>query len=110
MRQLTRKTASSVTTPQTRYPERLPFLLAAFFMISGMFIASPRALAQTNYGAIVGTVKDATGADLVGAEVTLKNNGTDATETVKSGSGGTYTFLNLNPGSYSLIVSNPGFK
>lgn len=69
-----------------------------------------QAFAQTNYGQIVGTVKDTTGADIVGAQVILKNNGTNATQTITSGSGGTYTFLNLNPGSYMVTVTSNGFK
>jgi len=75
-----------------------------------MFGSFPCAIAQTNFGTIVGTVTDATGADLIGAKVTLQNNGTGATQTTDSGNGGTYTFLNLNPGSYSVSVSSPGFK
>jgi hypothetical protein len=74
------------------------------------FFGVPRALAQTSFGALVGTVKDSGGADVVGAQVTLKNNGTGQTETATTGSGGNYTFLNLNPSSYSVVVSNAGFK
>ena len=68
------------------------------------------ALAQTNYGAIVGTVSDSTGAEVPGAQIVLKSNETNATQTTKAGSGGTYSFLNLNPGTYTVTVSNAGFK
>jgi hypothetical protein len=70
----------------------------------------PLAQAQASYGALVGTVTDPSGANVVGAKVLLKNNGTGATLTTATGSGGTYNFLNLNPGSYSVTASNTGFK
>ena len=113
--------AGSGTSPRGRYNlEREPkfpctclaerLLLVAIFVALLIVIRSPQAFAQTNYGQIVGTVKDTTGANIVGAQVTLRNNGTNATQTSTSGSGGTYTFLNLNPGSYMVTVSRNGFK
>src|ERR1017187_3434075 len=75
-----------------------------------VFLAEPRAQAQTNYGAVVGTLTDSSEAALVGAQVELENNGTNATMTTKTGGGGTYSFLNLNPGTYSVKVSQTGFE
>jgi hypothetical protein len=72
--------------------------------------AGPAMVAQTNYGAIVGTVTDATGADVPGAQVVVKNTGTNATVTATTASGGTYNLLNLNPGTYTVTVSMAGFK
>jgi hypothetical protein len=66
--------------------------------------------AQTSYGSVVGTVTDSTGAIVPGAKVVLKNIGTNAVEKAVTGSGGTYSFINLNPGSYSVSVSQQGFK
>jgi len=68
------------------------------------------ATAQASFGAIVGTVTDATGADVPGAQVTLTNAGTNAQLTTTSGAGGTFNFLNLTPGAYSVTVSHAGFK
>ena len=66
--------------------------------------------AQTSYGTVIGSVSDTTGATVQGATVTLKNDGTDATEVTTTGDSGTYSFLNLNPGSYTLTVSQQGFQ
>jgi hypothetical protein len=66
--------------------------------------------AQGSYGTVVGTVTDSTGANVFGAVVTLKSEGTGATASTTTGDGGTYSFLNLNPGSYTLTVSMPGFE
>jgi hypothetical protein len=73
-------------------------------------VAGTSARAQTSFGTIVGTVTDSTGANIPGAQVMLKNNGTNATQAVKAGTAGTYTFLNLVPGSYSVTVTCTGFK
>jgi hypothetical protein len=69
-----------------------------------------QAQAQNSFGSVVGTVTDATGAIVSGSQVTLKNNGTAAAATTTSGAGGTFTFLNLNPGAYTINVTNTGFK
>ena len=66
--------------------------------------------AQTSYGSVVGTVTDAGGALIAGAQVQLTNKGTNAEQKALTSSAGTYTFINLNPGSYSVTVSHPGFK
>jgi hypothetical protein len=66
--------------------------------------------AQTNFGSIVGAVTDASGAQIPGAEVAVTNNGTNAEFTTKTGSGGTYSVLNLNPGTYTVTVALTGFK
>jgi hypothetical protein len=73
-------------------------------------LTGPSVRAQTSFGTVVGTVTDASGAEIPGAQVTLTNNDTNATLTAKTGSGGNYSFLNLLPGSYKVTVSNPGFK
>ena len=63
-----------------------------------------------SYGSVVGTVIDTSGANVLGSTVGLANDGTGFTETTTTGDGGTYSFLNLNPGSYTLTVSQPGFQ
>ena len=68
------------------------------------------AKAQTSYGSVVGTVKDSGGALIAGAQVQLTNKGTSAEQKAVTSSAGTYTFINLNPGSYSVTVSHSGFK
>jgi hypothetical protein len=83
----------------------LLLLLGTSLMMTGRY-----ALAQANFGSIVGTVTDTTGADVPGATVTLTNKGTNASLTTKAGSGGTYSFLNLTPGFYTVTIKNAGFK
>jgi outer membrane receptor protein involved in Fe transport len=66
--------------------------------------------AQTSYGTVVGTVTDSAGALVSGAQVQLTNNGTNAHQEAVTSSAGTYTFINLNPETYSVTVAAPGFK
>jgi hypothetical protein len=85
-------------------------LLPLLFGVAAFSAGSQSAFAQSNFGTIVGTVTDTTGADVPGASVTLKSNETNATQTVQAGSGGTYSFSNLNPGKYSITIADTGFK
>ncbi len=83
-------------------------LLLLVVLGTGVFAAHINA--QTSYGSVVGTVTDSTGASVIGAKVTLKNAGTGAMQATKSGTGGTYSFVNLNPGTYSMTVTHEGFQ
>ena len=76
-----------------------------------IFLA-PSLRSQTiEYGKITGTVVDEEGAPLPGATVEITSSalmgGKRATQTSVRGS---YVFLNLPPGRYTLTVSLPGFK
>lgn len=83
-------------------------LVALLTICSAM---NPRLVnAQTSYGSVAGTVKDSAGALISGAQVRLANKGTSAEQKAVTSSAGTYTFINLNPGSYSITVSQQGFK
>jgi hypothetical protein len=66
--------------------------------------------AQTSYGSVVGSVTDSAGALVAGAQVQLTNKGTNAEQKSVTSSAGTYTFINLIPGTYSITVTHPGFK
>jgi outer membrane receptor protein involved in Fe transport len=84
----------------------------AWIMLLAIFCAmNPDFLeAQTSYGSVVGTVTDAGGALIAGAQIQLTNKETNAEQKALTSSAGTYTFINLNPGSYRVTVSHEGFK
>src|SRR6267378_5097925 len=65
---------------------------------------------QSAYGSLTGSVSDATGAAVVGAEVTLTNIGTGEKRTQPTGSDGLYSFVNLIPGNYRIEAEKAGFK
>ena len=60
-------------------------------------------------GTIVGVVRDASGAAVVGASVSATNTSTNFTREAKSDSSGEYRLLALPPGPYSVTASANGF-
>ncbi len=86
--------------------ERVFRFLAFGFVLAAFQIA---VFGQTT-GSISGTVSDPNGAIVAGANVTAKNNATGAERTAVAKDNGTFSFTALEPGSYSIIVTNPGFK
>src|ERR1700675_4951053 len=65
--------------------------------------------AQMDTGAILGTVTDASGADVRGATVTLTNEGTNATLSTTTGSDGGYKFTPVTIGQYTISTNFQGF-
>ena len=75
------------------------FILTALVAL----VVSPSAVfGQAEAGSITGTVRDASGAVIAGATVTLKNVATGAQRTVQSGGVGQYTITGLPPGTYAI--------
>src|SRR5712692_5147688 len=66
--------------------------------------------AQTNKGAIDGTVTDQSGAVIPGATVTVVNLGTGESLTVTTSERGTFSFPVLDPVEYRIAVQIQGFK
>jgi len=67
-------------------------------------------LAQTNYGAIRGEVKDVQGASIPAAQVTLTNQATKESHTDVTNASGIYLFGAVDPGTYKVTITMPGFK
>ena len=65
--------------------------------------------AQIDTGAIVGTVRDSSGAALVKAAITLTNAATGVVQTTASNDAGQYQFSAVPPGKYSVKSSAAGF-
>src|SRR5215472_14936570 len=90
----------------------LPLLLSSILVLGlGLsLLAVPSAKADELYGRVRGVVTDATGAALPGVELKLKNEGTSISQDLKSDSDGSFTFINLQPGNYSLTATKSSFK
>jgi hypothetical protein len=73
------------------------------------FSFPPVSKAQIDTGAIVGTVKDASGAVVPNAAVELTNNATAEKQNAVTNAAGEYQFIALRPGVYSVRVSAQGF-
>src|SRR2546426_8941313 len=66
--------------------------------------------AQVDTGAVLGTVKDQTGAVIPGAKVTLSNEGTNFSVVTNTGSDGSYIFTPVKIGSYAVTAEFQGFQ
>ncbi|MBV8811682.1 MAG: carboxypeptidase regulatory-like domain-containing protein, partial [Acidobacteriaceae bacterium] len=64
---------------------------------------------QTFTSSITGTVADPSGAAVGNAKIELKNMGTNDVHDLTSLNDGSYQFNNLQPGSYQITVTAPGF-
>lgn len=61
-------------------------------------------------GELTGRVLDPSGSSISGATVQLVNLSTGISQSTSTTSSGDYVFINLNPGSYRVVVSAPGFN
>jgi Carboxypeptidase regulatory-like domain/TonB dependent receptor len=87
-----------------------PRRFASPVVLAGLLLTPLAGLAQSTTADVTGTVTDTTGAILPHATVTLTNLGTKETRTATTTDAGDYTFTLLNPGSYSITISEDGFK
>src|SRR5438552_13174542 len=66
--------------------------------------------AQANFGRILGSVKDPTGAVLPGASISIVDTQRGLARTVTTDEAGLYNAPTLIPGTYTVRVEFPGFK
>ena len=74
-----------------------------------LFAATVAAQTQITTGAIQGTVQDANGAAVAGAEVEVKNADTNFSRTTTTDEEGRFVALQLPPGRYTVTVTKTGF-
>ena len=80
-------------------------LTATIFLTLGLALP-----AQVTTGSILGTVRDASGAVVPSATVTVTDTGKGTSTTVKTNTDGEYNVPFLIPGNYSVSVESEGFK
>jgi hypothetical protein len=73
------------------------------------FVLAASVWAQVS-GRVSGSVLDPSGNVIVGAEVTLANQGTGATSVTRTNELGVFLFPNVIPGTYSIRVETQGFR
>ncbi|HMS11254.1 MAG TPA: carboxypeptidase-like regulatory domain-containing protein, partial [Pyrinomonadaceae bacterium] len=87
-------------------------LSSILFALSIFFAAATVAMAQEVTGSIVGSVRDAAGAAVAGATVTItdpsKNN--IVVRTVTTNNSGEFSAPNLTISTYAVTVEAPNFK
>lgn len=85
------------------------FRLASYFAIALSCLPSA-VLAQSITAKIVGTVADSSGAAVAGAQVTVRNTGTNVTRSATTNEAGNYEFSFLPAAAYTLTVEKSGFQ
>src|SRR5882672_11246936 len=78
-------------------------------LLLAVAFAGPAAARMTR-GAVSGTVRDATGAVVPGATVTVTNTGTNQLKTAVSDAQGFYRVAALEPGRYTVRTELAGFS
>src|SRR5580692_142709 len=84
-------------------------LVAVAGILIPMFSTPTVLRAQSEAGTILGRVVDQSGAVVQGANVTLRNEGTNVSVARKANNDGGYTFSNLVPGTYTVSFEQSGF-
>jgi Carboxypeptidase regulatory-like domain len=84
-------------------------LLPTLVLVLNLVIVVSISRAQTSKGTIVGTVVDATGAAVVGANITAQDRIGGEKRATSSGSFGEYRITAVFPGIYQVMVTAPGF-
>ncbi len=77
---------------------------------AALCLSTVGARGQVATGDVLGTVTDSSDAAVSGATIRIENTGTHISKEAHSGDNGAYTFTQLQPGTYSLTVTGPGFK
>src|ERR1700719_2558677 len=85
-------------------------LLHTFFLLASIAIFTASTHAQQTLGTLLGTVTDPSQAVIPGVAITLTNNDTGLTRTIKTRGNGEYTFNDLPIGTYTLTFTLPDFQ
>ncbi len=78
--------------------------------VCALLCLSASLLAQSERGTISGAVRDASGAVIPGARVTVTNTATNTSTTIGSNEAGEFTVPSLAVGNYTVRVDKEGFK
>jgi hypothetical protein len=97
--------------PSARVRVRIGLVMALLMLPTSLCLAQQaqqRTALSEGKGSISGTVTDAQGAVVAGAKVSL-TGGANVKREMESGGNGTFSFTDLDAGTYTLTVSAPNF-
>lgn len=98
------RTVSKVSSTFTLLAKLIALIGICLFLFSNQVMQAQQATAQ-----LTGTVKDASGAIIVGAKVTLKNSDTNTSRDTTSSNNGDFLFTLIPIGRYEVTVTKEGF-
>ena len=85
-------------------------LLLSVMLLTGAGLRPQSAAAQLPTATILGTVKDASGAVVPGAAVSVKNTETGLIRSAETAADGRFRFPALSVGAYEVRVEHTGFQ
>src|SRR5437870_3415193 len=85
-------------------------VMRVWMILAVVVLAANVLVAQTFRGTILGTVTDASGAVVSGAQVTVRNANTGLERTTRTSADGSYSVPELPIGTYAVTVSQSGFQ
>src|SRR5271165_7137292 len=87
-----------------------PALICAITIAGLLLFAPDRLAAQVNSASLRGTVTDAAGAAVEGAQVSVEFKETSAVRTTTTNGTGEYSLSSLQPGIYIISITKTGFS
>lgn len=87
-----------------------PKLLTYACLIASFVCCGELGMAQVSTASLSGTVRDSSGASIAKATITLHNANTSVERTSITNDAGSYVFLNITPGLYTLEARGTGFN
>ena len=91
----------------SRMRNTLPLVMA---IVAAFAFTAGRASAQSTAATLSGTIKDATGASVPEAKITLSNEATRVSRTFETNDSGLFVAPDVDQGIYDLAVEKAGFK
>src|SRR5215510_1233799 len=85
------------------------FIFALISVWCGLLLPMTVAMAQTQQGALAGTVSDSSGARIAGATISVETEGTPTKRQTKSNGLGEFRLESLPPGHYRVMVMAANF-
>ena len=86
------------------------FALTTYLTACLLLLSAPLRLHAQALSGVTGTVTDESGAVIADAKVTVTNNATNVVNTAITSSAGTFTIIDLIPGSYTVSIEEAGLK
>lgn len=88
---------------------RFSRFLPSAVLIPALLLVNVNVWAQFDTAAVVGTIRDASGAAVLGSEVTLLNQGTGISAKTATDADGNFSFGNVKIGIYTVTAEATGF-
>src|SRR5207253_7530096 len=85
-------------------------LLFRLLVLAALSLSPARVLAQYENGSVVGTIRDVSGAPIVGAAVKISNTATGSSMEARTDQSGNYEVPSLRVGVYTITASATGFS